>query len=94
MKALPRFSVGELAILQSVNQPDYDGEYTIKEIKYAENIKEVVTKEEITGYWYNLGFYSNKGNNFWFEKSLRKKQEPSEMSFMQLMGSLNTEEKV
>lgn len=108
MKALPRFSVGEVVILQSPNRPEFNGEDTVLEVLYSGD----ASMDRVVGCLLKYDFASpiayklqnsipqqndyegNKCEGIWRESSLRKKQEPGEMSFMQLMSSLKIEENV
>ena len=99
----PKYSEGEIVILNSKVLPEYNGEYTTSKIL----TKGEVTVCRITGRRHShtgkLGNYgylldSPKVNKFcpegveavWAEISLRKKHEPSHMSFQSLIQSINS----
>lgn len=110
MKALPKYAIGEVVILQSKERPEFNGEDTVIEIVYEDSI----STDRLSGlpvrhkkFQYGKISYklekalvtitSNNGGDVegvWAESALRKKQEPGEMSFMQLMSSLKIGEKV
>lgn len=108
MKVLPKFSVGEVVILHSVSRPELNCEDTILEVIEPNNTSidriygGVVRHKFARGYGYKLENTKISGvteeglscEKVWAESALRKKQEPGEMSFMQLMSSLKIEEKV
>ena len=98
----PKYSVGELVLLQSRQYPEYDGEYCVDKILF----KEEINRCRITG---SLHFCSSVENGplsyilsqshkckktgreiFWAEVALRKKHEPSQMSFQSLIQSINS----
>lgn len=76
----PYFKVGEEVTLQSLELPQYNGDYTISYI------------ERGGGYWYNLGFTLEddieQGGTFWAERCLKKKYPPSTESFDELIKEL------
>lgn len=108
MERLPKFAVGEVVILQSTSSPEYNGEDTVVEIIkpgcitqdriYGGSVKYTFT--EGFAYKLEMAIITDIGDNGrpcevgWDESALRKKQEPGEISFMQLMNSLKIEEKV
>lgn len=96
-----KYSVGESVILKSTSRPECNGEYTVSKVLQ----KDEVTVCRITGRWHShTGKLSNYGylldspklNNFsgveavWAECALRKKHEPSQMSFQSLIESINS----
>lgn len=95
-----KFSEGEVVILQSARYPQYDGEYTVSRV-YSSPI-EVFTCR-LTGalfrinlveqyvYHFDVPLACNKGSDLCFvESSLRKKHNPSSMSYQELMTNLST----
>lgn len=97
------FHVGEEVILQSVDRPDLNGEYTVRQVLVGRETyicratgKKVRTYPE--GFYYILeeviplthdGFEIN-----WDESALRKKHKPSDDSFEQMMNKLKEKEHV
>lgn len=99
------FEVGEAVLLRSKGQPHLNGEYTVKAVvKHGDNyacrltgaklrsvpttgdlfsyiLEEVITEIQIDGCTYE---------NTWRQTALRKKQEPSELSFRSLMDTLKS----
>lgn len=99
----PKYSVGEVVILQSQALPDYNGEYTVYKIITAGEVSVCRITGRRYSYTIKLGDYgylldSPKINKFcpegveavWAEISLRKKHEPSQMSFQSLIQSINS----
>lgn len=87
----PKFEVGEEVILVSVSCPELNGEATVLSVKYCEYINNRTENKE-EGYLYELTIESRYSG--WMESALRKKHKPSDMSFHELMDSLNTTLKV
>lgn len=80
----PYFSINEEVILQSVEFPQYNGEYIVKDFLV----------NRFDGYVYDLGFkidnpIDGRSDHLWKQSVLRKKHQPSEMTFHELMSSLN-----
>ena len=94
------FSVGEAIILQSPNLSEYNGEYTIHAIVQPnENFTcrltglNLYTTEGVSYVLDEplLDLVSCEGaETFWAPSSLRKKHDPSEFSFNELMADLKT----
>lgn len=78
----PKFEVGEEVILQSIDFPECNGEYSVQEVSYFDAV----------GFCYRLDLdHKVVGRlDLWVESSLRKKHKPSRMSFDDLMSSLKT----
>lgn len=98
----PKYSVGELVLLQSRQYPEYGGEYYVDKILF----KEERNTCRITGarHFCNSDKYGpisyllsephtskdTEREIFWAEVALRKKYEPSQMSFQSLIQSINS----
>ena len=96
---LPKFSVGEEVILQSIDRPEFDGIYGVEGVVF-EGARYVCSKTGVNvklslgyGFAYKLAGLcplSDKGcEAFWAESAPRKKHDPGEMTFEGLMMSLN-----
>lgn len=96
-----KFSEGEVVILQSVTMPQYNGEYIIDKIIHPSEphicrISGIILEncEEIMGYVFTealLDLVANDGGEtIWAEIALRKRQEPSELSYTELMQTLRS----
>lgn len=95
-----KFSVGEVIILQSPNLSEYNGEYTIHAIlPVNEDFKCRLTGRMIyttEGLSYILDepladLHEIDGSEtLWDPSSIRKKQEPGELSYTELMQSLHS----
>lgn len=98
----PKYSEGERVILQSVSQPESNGEYTIRQVvKEGEMYKcrhagwEVINAEGL-GYILeeiidvSVAEDGTPIEGMWAESALRKKHEPSQMSFQSLIQSVNS----
>jgi hypothetical protein len=80
----PLFSVGEVVILQSVSEPDKNGEYTV--------IGQYVGSHSFTKepcLVYELDMVAS-ACTYWTESALRKKHQPGEQSFTELMQTLKS----
>lgn len=98
----PKFFPGEVVILQSVNKPHLNGEYTVLDVIHGGDL----IKCRITGKdckraesgipAYRLVELIDEGTNgieaLWKESTLRKKHVPGDMSFTELMSSLTIKE--
>jgi len=85
----PKFSVGEVVILQSVNLPECNGEYSVTEIWPPDGERKNADKVTIsTTYGYSLSCDEADSKSAWAESALRKKHQPGEHSFTDLMASL------
>lgn len=102
----PKFSVGEVVILQSVNRPDLNGECTIGAvvtrqgqatedrvhpagfvIRKGERIAAGYVLQELMPY--STTTDGHKCELLWAESALRKKHQPGDMSFTELMVNLS-----
>jgi hypothetical protein len=92
----PKFSVGEVVILQSVNRPDLNGEYSVlivvnEKMAYECPItgKKIINGGDCVGYVLDDGALDETDTCCqWKESALRKKHQPGEQSFTDLMASL------
>lgn len=97
----PKYSVGERVILQSKSHPEYNGEYTI--IKILKDLEVSTCRITQTAHACEGGpgdiaylldephLSKSSGREiFWAEVALRKKHEPSQMSFQSLIQSINS----
>lgn len=90
------YKVGELVIATFVNYPECNGEYTVIEATTAEQTKAEFPMFKIheNSLYYRLDGLEIKGPrtgticNMAAERALRKKQEPGEMGYEELMTSL------
>lgn len=91
----PLFSVGEEVILQSVDYPEFNGEYIVETAFLPRTNKQVVDGCAYTnahiGYFL-MGLYHEKGGqkgvrSSWRQSALRKKHKPSTKSFSELMAN-------
>lgn len=97
----PKYSVGELVILQSREYPEYNGEYYVHKILE----KREPSTCRLTGDLHSCSGthgpiiyllsqpHLNKDTGrevFWWEGALRKRHEPSQMSFQSLIQSINS----
>lgn len=83
-----KFEFNELVILQSQSQPECNGEYCVKEIKYGEFYhpsKQILVESFV----YDLGVEHDAGR-WWFEEALRKRHQKGDMSFKELVKDLKT----
>jgi len=80
----PKFSVDEVVILQSVECPEFNGDHSVTEIRVG-TFKEQSSELSVEGIGYRLG---GTGDEWWCESALRKKHQPGEQSFTDLMASL------
>jgi hypothetical protein len=109
MNRLPLFSVGEVVILQSVTRPEINGEDTVIGVyKRGDLFEDRFTKlhgtlsdpDSLFSYRLkdNAGVTTNDHGVIceapWRESALRKKHQPGEMSFSELVSSLKIGEKV
>jgi hypothetical protein len=87
----PKFSVGEVVILQSKNHQECNGEYSVTEIWPPDGERKNPDKVTIsTTYGYSLSCDEVDSKSCWAESTLRKKHQPGEHSFTELMASLNS----
>jgi hypothetical protein len=94
------YEVGEVVLLRSRELPEYDGEYVVQKV-YAPNEWTIdSTGSQYNGshtYSYALGFSFEWGKGVcdaWQQTALRKKHEPSQQSFKDLMTTLKSPQKV
>lgn len=97
----PKYSVGELVILQSREYPEYNGEYYVNKIldkgehskcRITANVHYCIPTHGPNSYLLSEP-HLNKDTGlevFWAECALRKKHEPSQMSFQSLIQSINS----
>lgn len=93
----PKFEVGELVILQSVDLPERNGEYGVIEI-YLPGLAIIDGKPyKLTAISYRLDGADQTndslihgGPTVFHEVALRKKHIPGELSFTDLMASLSS----
>ncbi len=83
----PKFSVGEVAILQSVNRPELNGECTVLDIRIG--MSRNVTTGKIRPSIVYKTTIELTGAFGWGEPALRKKHQPGDMSFTELMVNLS-----
>ncbi|UVN13478.1 hypothetical protein FBPa8_0014 [Pseudomonas phage vB_PaeP_FBPa8] len=96
----PYFHVGEEVILQSVDRPDLNGEYTVRQVVVGRETyicrdtgSKIRTYPE--GVYYILEEVILLTDGFetsWCESALRKKHKPSDDSFEQMMDKLREKE--
>lgn len=93
----PKYSVGEVIILQSRSLPEYNGEYVVQNIYKPGEKKMCQAGSNIAitdpyRFTYDLGFsFEWRGAviSTFQEVALRKKHEPSQMSFQSLIQGIN-----
>lgn len=94
----PKFSEGELVILQSPRFPEHNGEYTVSKVwsnpdqtfncRMTGTLLRVNLIESFS-YHFEEPLGDHKGREICFtESSLKKKQEPGEMDYKELMQTL------
>lgn len=83
----PKFAVGEVVILQSVNFPECNGEYTVVSLRVGKWPSE---GESPYSYLLDIDHNVEGWGDHWREDSLRKKHTPGEMNFTDLMHSLSS----
>lgn len=97
----PKFSVGEVVILQSVDASEWSGEYSVVMIidgdeEFQDPHRDIRCASPGDGYGYILdcrdlcciGHTGRVVSICWLESSLRKKHQPGELSYSQLLESL------
>lgn len=82
------YEVGEVVILQSRSKPEMNGEYII------ESIDETCLPLNVSGKMSSYGYFLKGSLYSWAESALRKKHEPSQQSFKDLMRTLKSPQKV
>lgn len=97
----PKFEVGEVVILQSASRPDCKGEFTVIQINHYPP-RELFFFEDkpfrhsegcYISYFLDDDFESVivvGGKSCWNESALRKKHQPGELNFRELMSSLSS----
>lgn len=101
----PKYSVGEVVILQSISHPEHNGsDYTVQKVLkngdtyVCRETGCLITRTNRSGFGYilnelvvtntnSLGMIIETG---WKESALRKKHEPSQMSFQSLIQNINS----
>jgi hypothetical protein len=86
----PSFSVGEVVILQSKNFPECNGDATVLEYVPPGELSASgeLNTHGVDGY--RLDVIASNGNLWWSPSALRKKHQPGEQSFTQLMQTLKS----
>lgn len=94
----PKFDIGEVVLLRSESRPEYNGEYTVETVYVGFNGDPF--DHQGNGYYFACGnqayFLSPKivdeggVERCWAETALRKKHQPGELSFTDLMSSLSS----
>jgi hypothetical protein len=88
--AIPKFSVGEVVILVCTERPDLNGEHTVIAIPVHGETYMGFNCNFIMGYGYDIGIRSPAGRPIIAaENALRKKHIPGELSYHQLIKSLD-----
>jgi hypothetical protein len=94
----PLFSVGEVVILRSSNYSELNGEYPVLLIIYGLEgytcpitNQYLISGDEGINYVLDMDFMDSDGTcNQWVQSSLRKKHQPSEQSFTELMQAIKS----
>jgi hypothetical protein len=86
----PLFSVGEVVILQSVSRPELNGECTVLERVAPGQMAKCGLINNLHGYGYKTTIKNISDSIHWAESALRKKHQPGEQSFTQLMQTLKS----
>lgn len=99
----PKFAVGEVVLLRSTSRPHLNGEYTISQIRFGgKSCKDkfypggIVKVPNDFGLGYVLeeiaeNAFTTHGNPCecsWVESALRKKHDPSQYNFYELMDNI------
>lgn len=93
----PKFSEGEVVILQSTSHPEYSGEYEVfKILFYSDQFPDRLDETTMLvcdgpiGYVFTEPLVDKPTSTecIWAEHSLRKRQEPGDMGYKELMTSL------
>lgn len=88
---IPSYGVNEIVILDSKQYPEFNGEYAVIGIsRNGELYKGEIVEAGKNAWYYDLGFNTPYYKEFtlWNERCLRKKHEPSQMSFQSLIQSI------
>ena len=78
----PKFEVGEVVLLRSVNFPECNGEATVLDI--------IEDRTFVYAYKLTISHHADGFLEYWGEPALRKKHTPGEMTFDNLMASLSS----
>lgn len=82
------YEVGETVLIKNSNV-----ECVVEEVSFEET--EITGQPGLhTGFYYKVGVVGPNGNDKWTQASLRKKHEPSQQSFKDLMTTLKSPQKV
>lgn len=97
----PKFSVGEVVILQSVDAPEWNGEYSVVMVidgdeEFQDPHRDILCVSHGEGYGYildcsdlcGIGDTGRVVSLCWMQSSLRKKHQPGELSYSELLQSL------
>jgi len=82
----PKYSEGEVVIIQSKHYPQENGEAIVIDMSFEEKPINAATREFMSESW----VYTLEGKGDWHESALRKRHEPSQMSFQYLIQSINS----
>jgi hypothetical protein len=93
----PKFEVGEVIILQSVDNPEFNNEYVVHAVLDGEDTYVCRCSGKTFRHWVARSPFTyvldgpivlNGQEILWSESALRKKQEPCGLSFEELMASM------
>lgn len=93
----PKFSEGEVVILQSADHPEYSGEYEVFKVlfyndEFPDRLDETTTLvcDGPVGYMFTEPLVDKPSSTecIWAEHSLRKKHDKGDMSFKESINSL------
>jgi hypothetical protein len=88
--ANPKFNVGEVVILQSNKSPHLNGEYTVLAIVYNGGTYQGYNCDFNRPFVYDIGLNPpGKKPHLAVEEVLRKRHQPGDMSYSQLIKSLD-----
>lgn len=88
----PKFSVGEVVILQSRSAPELNGEYPVLDVCLpgeSTPVDGVMKKNMAANSAYLLEVAGPHGSNWWSESVLRKRHQPGEHSWQDLKTILH-----
>lgn len=93
----PKFAEGEVVLLQSTDYPEYNGEYTVHVVRLPGSIykcrvcgEEAKLRTVGIGYVLDGPIVVGGREATWAEVCLRKKHQPGDMNFTDLMASLSS----
>lgn len=95
----PKFEVGEVVILQSVNHPEFNNEYSVHAVLDGEDTYMCRVSGKMFAGWTGDSMYVyvldgpivlDGKEILWSENALRKKHVPGDMCFESLMHSLSS----